>query len=350
MPGRILIEEHDATAFGLPTGAKHLYLVYQDILNGAEYVIRSGPPSAWQPVGGEMEIEINVPMAQSADDRDGDTAAQRSSTELSFPGLTPDQAWSIMVQYARAIDAEDYGYSLLEENSNAFVGSLLYAAHGAPGQMLPHGTTRSEAVGFSHWPDIVRDVSPPADWVFRGTAAADVVAGLQMDEVFDLLGGPDTLTAGRGNDVARGGAGPDRIYGEEGDDRLLGQGQADLLWGGYGNDELLGGGRADRLTGGPGTDILAGGPGNDVLSGGQGADFFDFGPGEGRDVITDFRVGVDQIRIQAPAVQRADDIVLGVQEGDVSSAFDRTEVVLDGIAPAGFDLGAVVVLPDTLLS
>jgi hypothetical protein len=49
-------------------------------------------------------------------------------------------------------------------------------------------------------------------------------------------------------------------------------------------------------------------------------------------------------------VERAADIVLGV-EGDVRLAFDGTEVILDGIAPAEFDLGTVVVVPyDALLS
>ena len=105
MSGQIFIEDHDiAELLGLPTGAKHLYLVYRENGTGAEYVLRSGPTGV-QFFGGKMDIEINVPMAQSEDDRDGDTPQDRSSTALDFPGLTDDQAWSIMAKYARGIDA-----------------------------------------------------------------------------------------------------------------------------------------------------------------------------------------------------------------------------------------------------
>ena len=111
-----------------------------------------------------MDIEINVPIARSEDDRDGDTPQDRSSTALDFPGLTDDQAWSIMVKYARGIDAAGTEYNALGENSNAFVGALLHAAGGDPGAMLPRRDQRRRGRRAScSWRDIVSDVTPPAD-------------------------------------------------------------------------------------------------------------------------------------------------------------------------------------------
>ncbi len=135
MSGQIFIEDHDiAQWLGLPTGAEHLYLVYRENGTGAEYVMRSGPMGI-QFFGAKMDIEINVPMAQSEDDRGGDSPQDRDSTALDFPGLTDDQAWSIMVKYARGIDAAGVQYSPLGENSNSFVGALLHAAHGQPARI-----------------------------------------------------------------------------------------------------------------------------------------------------------------------------------------------------------------------
>jgi RTX calcium-binding nonapeptide repeat (4 copies) len=350
MSGEVFIEQHGASALGLPTGRVHLYLVYREQGNGAEYVLRSGPPSDWQFFGGRMRIEANVSIERSADDRGGDTPAERSSTALDFPGLTDDQAWSIMVQYARSIDADRIRYDALGENSNAFVGALLHAAGGEPRDMLPRGVSSSDALGLSSWRGIVRDVDPPADWILRGTAGADAIAGLQMDEAFELFGGDDLLAAGRGNDIAYGGAGRDSLHGQAGHDRLHGQSGGDVLSGAAGNDRLNGGAGNDRLHGGQGADVLAGGRGNDLLSGGQGADVFHFGAGDGRDRIADFAVETDRIRVLAPGVADPGDVALGDAGGSVRLSFAGTTVVLEGVAPDRFDPESLVILPaDDLL-
>ena len=138
--------------------------------------------------------------------------------------------------------------------------------------MLPDGVSAGEAVGYSYWDDIVADVAPPADGIFRGTAGADRMVGLQMDEVFDLLGGSDVLRAGRGDDLVLGGAGNDSLFGQDGADTLRG------ARGTTGSSAIA----HDFLCGGSGADVLAGGAGNDMLTGGAGADFFDFDPAAGR--------------------------------------------------------------------
>lgn len=251
MSGEIFIETDKARSFGLPV-SEHLYLVFRDV-NQEEYVLRAGPRSSFWPFG-EMKIEVNVPMDQSADDREGDTPAARSSTPLDFPGITDDQAWAIMVKYARGIDDADYRYDVLEENSNAFVGALLHAAGGRPAEMLPAGVRSGEAVGFSSWDNIVEDVTPPDDWIFRGTGGPDLMSGLQIDEEFRSGAGADVVIAGRGNDIVRAGSGGDSVDGQSGSDRLFGGSGDDVLRGGGGNDMLHGGSGNDLLYGGSGTD------------------------------------------------------------------------------------------------
>jgi hypothetical protein len=275
MAGQIFVEAHDVELLGLPIGAQHLYLVHRDT-DGAEYVIRSGPSGGW--FGSEMEVEANVPIRDSADDRGGESPADRHSTRLTFDGKTTDEAWAIMVKYARAIDAADYDYSLLEENSNAFIGAMIHAAGGDPDAMRPRGISAREAVGYSSWDGIVEDVAPPADGIFRGTAGNDRLSGMQIGEHVLALGGSDRVTGGRG------------------DDRLEGGGGADLLLGQAGSDTLDGGWGADRLLGGSGSDRF-------VLA------------RPGRDRADDFHQGIDLVRVEIAGVDSIDDLAITVFGG-----------------------------------
>jgi len=231
MSGQIFIEAHEVDIAGQPVGAMHLYLVFRDT-NGEEYVIRSGPQNPLRPWVGPMKIEANVPMAASADARGSETPADRHSTPLDFPGLSDDQAWALMVKYARMIDAADTPYELLGENSNAFVGAMLAAAGGDPKAMLPVGVTSGEAVGLSDYSDLLARVPPPEDGIVRGTAGADQITGIQVDEIILAQAGDDAVWAGRGNDQVQGDRGSDRLYGEVG---------ADTLTGGTGKDRQYGG-------------------------------------------------------------------------------------------------------------
>ena len=299
MAGQIFIEANEVEIAGLPSGAMHLYLVFRDS-NGAEYVIRSGPRNAYTPWFGDMKIETNVPMADSADDRGRETPAERSSTPLNFPGLTDDQAWAVMVKYARMIDRADYPYEVLDENSNAFIGAMLAAAGGDPLAMLPSGVSRSEALDVVNYRDILADVPPPADGIVRGTSGADRITGIQVDEV---------IRAGAGNDAVWGGRGDDQIHGEAGSDLLYGQVGGDKLYGGVGADRLFGGGGNDLLNGGAGADLLDGGTGRNILRGGADADVFRFTQAS-TTTISDFEDGVDRIRIQDDVAVRFEDLAV----------------------------------------
>lgn len=84
-------------------------------------------------------------------------------------------------------------------------------------------------------------------------------------------------------------------------DTLIGARLSDRFEGGTGDDTLRGRLGADELSGGTGADLLHGGRDADVLTGGAGADLFVFGATAGADVITDFELGTDVIRLHRQA-------------------------------------------------
>ena len=168
----------------------------------------------------------------------------------------------------------------------------------------------------------------------EGGGGNDLIAGNKFANTLNGGDGNDKLFGEAGNDRLIGGAGNDRLIGGNNKDGLFGEEGKDLLIGGDGNDRLIGGNDNDRLFGDAGKDLLIGGTGNDklnggkdndtlfggagddVLFGGKGADTFNGGEGDnkyiggsgadkfcisigvGRDVITDYGTGNDQIKLQ----------------------------------------------------
>lgn len=160
-----------------------------------------------------------------------------------------------------------------------------------------------------------------------GTGNDDILSGTAARDFLHGDGGADMLHGGRGSDDLQGGEGMDRLFGNQGSDRLFGGGgrdflsggtdddfifgggQADFLAGRRGNDELSGGHGRDRLLGHDGddtldggshADTLKGGAGNDLLTGGSGADCFKFtSRNGGQDIITDFELGQDWIKVSS---------------------------------------------------
>ncbi|MBD3884679.1 type I secretion C-terminal target domain-containing protein [Phormidium tenue FACHB-886] len=110
--------------------------------------------------------------------------------------------------------------------------------------------------------------------VFRTT----IIAGITDSAIRTGTAKADRLVTFSGNDS---------LNGQEANDYLEANRGRDVLLGGAGNDTLLGGANADRLTGGFGQDALTGGEGRDR--------FIYTNPNDGRDTISDFTVGQDQI-------------------------------------------------------
>jgi Ca2+-binding RTX toxin-like protein len=389
MAGWIYIEADEPDAFGVPSGFQHLYLVHRDT-DGREYVLRAGPSQTWWPLGAEMRVEANVPIEQSRDARGSENPAERSSTLIELPGLTTDDAWSLMVRYARQIAAADYGYDVLEENSNAFVGALLAAAGGDPLDLLPAGVDRQEAIGIASYDEVLADLPPPPDGTVEGSPLADLIVGIQVGERIEAGDGDDAVRARRGDDIVLGGAGndrlhgqfgfdqlrggdgndrlyagspgnpaqpddettvlADRLFGEAGDDLLVGSAGRDLLYGGAGDDVLRGRGGDDRLSGGRGRDLLDGGAGTNLLTGGADDDVFLFieaARGEGR--ISDFEDGRDVVGIRSPLAADFDDLAIGTNgDGDATVAFGETAVTFAALDPALLDADDFRFEPDLL--
>lgn len=185
----------------------------------------------------------------------------------------------------------------------------------------------------------------------QGYKGNDTLRGEAGDDRLTGNAGADYLYGGAGNDELLGGWGRDRIWGEAGANLLLGQAGADSLYGGAANDTIKGGGGTDKawgydgddilvggqgqdqLFGGNGDDILSGDAGGDWLTGGAGADSFVFGPAHGRDVITDFTPGEDQIDLRGLAVVGDDfaDLEIRQKSAGVLVVTGEGEILLRGL-------------------
>jgi Ca2+-binding RTX toxin-like protein len=159
------------------------------------------------------------------------------------------------------------------------------------------------------------------NWISSGSGDDNITIEDVIGNDYVLLGrGDDSANLSYGNDTAFGGDGSDTISGGEGNDWIFGgSGNDGRLRGGDGNDYIFGGngddsvdpsrGRGleggdgnDSIFGGYGGDLLNGGAGNDRLAGGPGKDIFYYsGSGDGKDTITDFKTGTDQIQIHTSA-------------------------------------------------
>ena len=171
---------------------------------------------------------------------------------------------------------------------------------------------------------------------FIGTSVANDFRGNDGNDRLYGKGGADALIGGAGKDMLIGGAGADDLHGGTGNDtagymdamagvvadlqggaRQSGDAKGDRfsdvenLAGSRFSDLLYGDGNANRIVGGDGADRLTGRGGNDRLTGGAGTDLFVFHTGSGRDVVTDFEVGVDHLVIKGWGFGTEDEVLNG---------------------------------------
>ena len=99
-----------------------------------------------------------------------------------------------------------------------------------------------------------------------------------------------------GDDILEGSVDADRLIGAAGDDLLQGLAGNDVLWAGTGNDVLEGGAGADELTGGRGGDVFAYAIDQVIVTFPQEGESL-LSLDWGHDVVTDFEVGVDRLRV-----------------------------------------------------
>ena len=87
---------------------------------------------------------------------------------------------------------------------------------------------------------------------------------------------------------------------------------------------LDGAGSGERLIGGAGMDHIHGGRGNDTLTGGDDSDCFVFLRGDGRDVVTDFRPGLDKLLLEG---ETTSSISTKVSNGNLVIAYGSSNTV-----------------------
>ncbi len=143
--------------------------------------------------------------------------------------------------------------------------------------------------------------------VFGGAGNDRLEGGRDADALFGGAGA-DVLRGGRGDDFLQGGRGSDVTDGGSGSDTAsfadigtsvtanLAEGTAVYLSPGGATivDQLI---SIENLVGSSNDDVLAGDRGNNVLTGGEGSDTFVFEEHAGRDTVTDFQVGVDELSV-----------------------------------------------------
>ena len=207
-------------------------------------------------------------------------------------------------------------------------------------------------------------------WQITGTGGIDTynlsdLSGFHTTgrNVINLLGGNDNVTGGfgvdvidsgtgndkiydsKGNDVARGGLGDDLLglaAGATGNDKLYGDIGNDSIAGGVGKDKLYGGAGNDDLSGGTGDDLMSGGKGRDTQDGGAGADTFLFGMSDGADLINNFDLDLDVLRINLTGTTTT--VRISEVAGDAVIKFGTTTITLDGIAKADLVIGDHIIL------
>ncbi len=204
-------------------------------------------------------------------------------------------------------------------------------------------------------------VPPATPGTILGTAGNDKLTGTSGNDSIDGGTGADTMSGGLGDDTyivdntsdqvrELAGQGSDTVKSSvdfelpKYVENLTLTGSADLH--GKGNDlanVLIGNAGPNEMDGGNGNDTLVGGGGKDKLVGGGGADVFKFVSvsdsvtGPGRDVIEDFKVGVDRMDVSemdAIAGTAANDAFVFITTGFTHVAgqlrFDASKGILAG--------------------
>ncbi|GAB4372980.1 MAG: hypothetical protein Kow00121_15810 [Elainellaceae cyanobacterium] len=125
--------------------------------------------------------------------------------------------------------------------------------------------------------------------------------------------GNDRITALSGIDILESGEGNDTIHAGGGNDFIDGNAQNDWLHGAAGQD---------LVRGGAGADFLLGGKGADVLIGGTGADTFEYQHlNELGDILPDFEIGIDKIRISQSLLKKIASIKFATGENPFADQF-----------------------------
>lgn len=170
-----------------------------------------------------------------------------------------------------------------------------------------------------------------------GSAFRDLITGNSANNRLNGGGGVDTLIGGAGDDIyVTDGRDTITERAREGTDTA--QSSVSLRLGAHLENLLLTGGAAingtgndaaNRITGNRGDNVLNGGAGADILTGGAGKDVFLFNAAPGNrnaDVMTDFNVRADTIRLEGSVFTRIGNGAVSVGEFHASKSGNAADL------------------------
>ena len=250
-------------------------------------------------------------------------SSNKTSSEIyGIPkGLTyndDETAITIDSNHSGTLNSSDYYSSVLTINSSVRSSSIIINGNAKANTI--YGGKAADTIYGGNGADMI-----------NGNNGNDLIYGDSGNDLLNGGAGNDTLFGGIGNDTLIGDNGNDFLSGESGNDLLNGGAGKDTLDGGAGSDTLIGDSGNDSLNGDMGNDSLDGGDGNDTLIGGKGADtltggngrnVFVYASGDGKDIITDYKVGYDKIKITSGSITSSSlsgsDVILKIGSGSIT--------------------------------
>ena len=165
-------------------GRRHLYLVYRDG-EGGERVIRGGPEGHFL-VGGNIEMQVDLPLSESKDVYEGNaTSNSRRARLLDLDGMDPEIVWRQMTAAAEQVAARGIDYDAAPmQNSNSTIRHVIEAAGLDPAKAFPKDYSPAKHPGYAN------DLNDPND-------RTGITRGQLRDIATMLMGGPDADAAAR---------------------------------------------------------------------------------------------------------------------------------------------------------
>ena len=104
-------------------------------------------------------------------------------------------------------------------------------------------------------------------------------------------------------------------------------------------ENITAGSGDDTIEGNFKNNLITGGAGDDTLTGGRGNDVFDFTVGFGNDVITDFVVGTDKLKIKDAQgnILTSTNFTDSTSGADLVITLGSHDITLEGLAAVSFD-------------
>ena len=204
------------------------------------------------------------------------------------------------IDNVEVVSAETAGSGVAIDLANQFDGFRIIGS--ASADIIVGSSGDDSILGFVGADQV--DGGNGRDTVVLAATSTDLNAALDTD--IDNVEVVSAETAGSGVTIDLGNQSEGfRIIGSASADAITGGSGDDIIKGGVGDDTLYGKGGNDKMLGGDNDDVLIGGAGKDIMTGGAGANRFVFEAvsdspwGAARDVIKDFKVGVDRIDLTA---------------------------------------------------